>query len=284
VKEAFDFWNTYAPNDYTPAGFVFKGTPLAKWSNIPDKLKDYEKKLEGVWDKVKEYAPVLKAKIAQSGIAQLKPVADVIGKLGFGKKRSARRKMKLLNRLNKAILKGGDAWDDFLASKYALTAYNSAKGYLPSVDKGLRGLYNMADKVGENKERINKEIVDRLPMPDDKKNQIKGVVNKIAAATGHGAKPSDPKAATPSALPPAIRAAIERAKAAQSKAVVHEAKESPAMEAKEEAATGKGRKGKRKPSARNMMVAKLMREEKLSLGEASKKVSAMMKKSGKGEL
>jgi hypothetical protein len=42
--------------------------------------------------------------------------------------------------------------------------------------------------------------------------------------------------------------------------------------------TGKGRKGKRKPSERNMMVSKLMREEGLSLGEASKKVSAMMKK------
>ena len=41
---------------------------------------------------------------------------------------------------------------------------------------------------------------------------------------------------------------------------------------------GKGRKGKRKPSERNMMVSKLMREEGMSLGEASKKVSAMLKK------
>jgi hypothetical protein len=43
---------------------------------------------------------------------------------------------------------------------------------------------------------------------------------------------------------------------------------------------GLGKKGKRKPSERNMMVSKLMREEGLTLGEASKKVSAMLKKGG----
>jgi hypothetical protein len=43
---------------------------------------------------------------------------------------------------------------------------------------------------------------------------------------------------------------------------------------------GLGKKGKRAPSQRNMMVSKLMREEGLTLGEASKKVSAMMKKGG----
>lgn len=40
---------------------------------------------------------------------------------------------------------------------------------------------------------------------------------------------------------------------------------------------GLGKKGKRMPSQRNMMVSKLMREEGLTLGEASKKVSAMLK-------
>jgi hypothetical protein len=43
---------------------------------------------------------------------------------------------------------------------------------------------------------------------------------------------------------------------------------------------GLGRKGKRQPSQRNMMVSKLMREKGLSLGEASKQVSAMLKKGG----
>ncbi len=46
---------------------------------------------------------------------------------------------------------------------------------------------------------------------------------------------------------------------------------------------GLGRKGKRAPSQRNMMVAKMMREKGMSLGEASKAVSAMMKRGG-GEL
>jgi hypothetical protein len=46
-------------------------------------------------------------------------------------------------------------------------------------------------------------------------------------------------------------------------------------------AVGLGRKGKRQPSERNMMVSKLMREKGLSLGEASKQVSAMMK--GRGD-
>lgn len=44
---------------------------------------------------------------------------------------------------------------------------------------------------------------------------------------------------------------------------------------------GLGRKGKRQPSQRNMMVSKLMREKGLTLGEASKQVSAM-KKGGVG--
>lgn len=44
--------------------------------------------------------------------------------------------------------------------------------------------------------------------------------------------------------------------------------------------SGLGKKGKRAPSQRNMMVSKLMREEGLTLGEASKKVSAMLKKGG----
>lgn len=43
---------------------------------------------------------------------------------------------------------------------------------------------------------------------------------------------------------------------------------------------GLGRKGKRAPSQRNMMVAKLMREKGMTLGEASKAVSAMMKRGG----
>lgn len=43
---------------------------------------------------------------------------------------------------------------------------------------------------------------------------------------------------------------------------------------------GLGKKGKRKPSERNMMVSKLMREKGLTLGEASKQVSAMLKKGG----
>ena len=43
---------------------------------------------------------------------------------------------------------------------------------------------------------------------------------------------------------------------------------------------GLGKKGKRAPSQRNMMVSRVMREEGLTLGEASKKVSAMLKRGG----
>jgi hypothetical protein len=47
-----------------------------------------------------------------------------------------------------------------------------------------------------------------------------------------------------------------------------------------DAIKGLGRKGKRQPTQRNMMVSKLMREEGLSLGEASKRVTAMLKHGG----
>lgn len=46
--------------------------------------------------------------------------------------------------------------------------------------------------------------------------------------------------------------------------------------------SGLGRKGKRAPSKRNMLVSKLMKEHGMSLPEASRKASQMMKGSGEG--
>jgi len=116
----------------------------------------------------------------------------------------------------------------------------------------VRGAYNAYDAVKQNADKIM-AVTDNIPAPVGP--EIRSIIEKVkGGAAGVLNEPKDPGVPPMAAAPMGGPLTIPKT------------------------AAGKGRKGKRKPSERNMMVSKLMREEGLSLGEASKKVSAMMKK------
>ena len=256
------------------------GTPLANWSTVPSGIKDFVTKIHDVWTVLEKYAPQIK-QVLKAG--KVDKVVAYMEKLGFGKHGLKRKQRAMVHAqfLHK-MLKGGDAFDDKLSSMSLKGLYDTAKSLIPSkyatsvkqFDAGVRGAYNAYDAVKKNADKIM-AVTDKIPAPVGP--DIRSMIEKVkGGAAGVKDEPKDPGIPPMAAAPMAGPLTIP-------KGVLDQAKEDKKEELGVKSAAGKGRKGKRKPSERNMMVSKLMREEGLSLGEASKKVSAMMKKKkGKG--
>jgi len=248
------------------------GKALANWSTIPSGVKSIVNNINSIWTTLEKNAPAIKSALKTVKLDKVIGLMEKVGlgKHGMGRKQRAKIHAHFLHKM----LKGGDAFDDKLSSMNLLTLYNLAKGAIPKDKKatfskfenGARGAYNVYSGLKNSASAIE-AVKDQLP-PGVKEQLEKvvslvkgsGVADNAAEAvkkTEEAAMKVEEKMNAPTNRQPEV-AALAKAAA-------------PKVE-------GKGRKGKRKPSERNMMVSKLMREEGLSLGEASKKVSAMMKK------
>jgi len=237
------------------------GSPLANWTTMPSGIKDFVSKIHDVWGVLEKYAPQIK-QVLKTG--KVDKVVSYMEKLGFGKNGLKRKQRAMVHAqfLHK-MLKGGDAFDDKLSSMSLKGLYNTAKSLIPAkyaasvkqFDAGVRGAFNAYDAVKKNADKIM-AVTDNIPAPVGP--EIRTMIEKVKGSGGAAGVMNEPK---DPGIPPMAAAPMAGPLTKDDK-------------------TGKGRKGKRKPSERNMMVSKLMREEGLSLGEASKKVSAMMKKKG----
>jgi hypothetical protein len=266
IDSAFNIWyNT-----------KIAGKALANWSTIPSGVKNIVNSINSVWTTLEKNAPAIKSALKT---VKLDKVVGLMEKVGLGKHGLQRKqRAKIHAHFLHKMLKGGDAFDDKLSSMNLLTLYNLAKGAIPKDSKatfskfenGARGAYNVYSGLKNSASAID-AVKDQLPA--GVKEQLEKVVSLVK---GSGVKEDaeDMMSKTMSAMNGMGVAddAVAAVKKTQQAAMKVEQKmNAPKVE-------GKGRKGKRKPSERNMMVSKLMREEGLSLGEASKKVSAMMKK------
>jgi hypothetical protein len=260
------------------------GKALANWSTIPSGVKSIVNNINSIWTTLEKNAPAIKSALKTVKLDKVIGLMEKVGlgKHGMGRKQRAKIHAHFLHKM----LKGGDAFDDKLSSMNLLTLYNLAKGAIPKDKKatfskfenGVRGAYNVYSGLKNSASAIE-AVKDQLPpgvkeqlekvvslvKGSGKQEDAEDLVNKtMAAMKGQGKQEDSMKTMADDAAE-----AVKKTEAAAMK--VEQKMNAPKVE-------GKGRKGKRKPSERNMMVSKLMREEGLSLGEASKKVSAMMKK------
>lgn len=214
------------------------------WSAVPKKLTDMVDKINEFWQALTSNQDVLnslKQALQTHGLAS---VASTMTKLGFGKRHVGRPMQKGLVKL-------------------LLMKLGHRKGFKPK-HSGRRGGDAFANKINTYDPLTKTAVNAGLSFAKTKAPKIVQGITDLYNVYAGVADHADQIDTMVSKQVPAIKSAVNKVTSI----------------ARNARATGLGRSGKRAPSARNMAVSKLMREEGLTLGQASKKVSEMTKRGG----
>jgi hypothetical protein len=241
------------PNIVKYADMAQQGYDLVK-GYLPDSAKQYVDKIFALYNTLKQNASMFKATLSAVTGANAPgaiKIKEKIEQLGFGRMpmRHSYKAMKMLDR------KTGSKTHKLLKKMFGAGWLTDQAGDLA---------YKYAPVMKDSARIAAKSAVDRLIASSPTAAKIDGFVESGVDMYNNV-----------KANMPAIRSAMNKFKEKVPRAADSIDKVDSALKA-----VGLGRKGKRAPSQRNMMVSKMMREKGLSLGEASKQVSAMLKRGG----
>ena len=238
------------PNIVQYADMAQQGYDMVK-SYLPDSAKQYVDKIFGLYNTIKTNATLFKKVLESVQGANATSALNVKSKLeqlGFGRMpmKHSYKAMKMLDRSH------GTRTHKLLKKMFGA-------GFL--TDQAGEAAYKLAPFGKDTAKNLARSAVDKLISSNATAKKIDGFVESGVDMYNNV-----------KANMPLIRSAMSGMKTRIPASAASIDKVDGALKA-----VGLGRKGKRQPSQRNMMVSKLMREKGLSLGEASKQVSAMLK-------
>nr|WPF46463.1 MAG: hypothetical protein [Lake Baikal virophage 3] len=241
------------PNIVKYADMAQQGYDLVK-SYLPDSAKQYVDKIFGLYNTIRVNAKLFKtvlSSVTGSNATGAIKIKEKIEQLGFGRMpmKHSYKAMKMLDK------KSGSRTHRLLKKMFGAGFLTDQAGDLA---------YEIAPFGKDTAKSLARSAVDKLISTSATAKKIDGFVESGVEMYNNV-----------KANMPAIRSAMNTFKTKVPNA-------GPSIDKADNAlkTVGLGRKGKRAPSQRNMMVSKLMREKGLTLGEASKQVSAMLKRGG----